>query len=112
MALVPVREAREGMKLLRDVTDGHGRLLLAAGDTLQVRHLDKLEKLGVSQVDVMLSDPSQAPRTSAQAPPDPALEARLDQAVAHRFRRVQQEPGMQELATIVRRYAAAFGKFA
>jgi hypothetical protein len=104
MAIIAIRAAREGMRLLQDVSDEQGRLLLRAGDTLQSKHLAKLERLGVRQLDVLLSDPS--PATAAPAPPlDPAQAAALDGIVALRFRRVQGDRVLGELARIARQHA-------
>ena len=111
MATIPVRQARDGMQLLQDVCDGQGRVLLRAGERLQARHVEKLERLGVRTLDVRLSEPGEAPTPAAAEGAGPTPDAELDRAVAERFRRVQNDPVLAELAMVARRHARTLAPF-
>jgi hypothetical protein len=63
-----VSDLQTGMRLREDVTDRHGRLIIAAGTTLHERHLRALKLWGIAEVrvhgDSLVPPPSREPPDS------------------------------------------------
>lgn len=59
MASVPIEMLREGWKVIAEVRDQSGRVLMNAGTIVTLRHKEALMKYGIQVIDVQESDLSE-----------------------------------------------------
>ena len=53
---VPVEDLEEGMVLAENVVNNHGTLLISAGAFIYSELIEKLERLGISSVNIYRND--------------------------------------------------------
>ena len=94
MRRVPLQEAAPGMVLIKPVTDSAGRIVVAAGMTLNEPLMAHLERLGMAAVYV-------------EGAPDDGTSKSFDeveQELADRFRKVEGEPQLARIHEAIHQF--------
>ncbi len=94
---IPLTQLSVTARLARDVLDGKGRCLLAAGSVLTEAAREPLRRRGVTSVFVEMAEtltPEQLAQTAAQ----------IEVAVMRRFRAVGDDPGLAKLRDLILAY--------
>lgn len=93
----PLDQTQPGETLGRDVLDAQGNRLLAAGTELSANTLALLQRRGIKGVAIVRENKLSAEQHEA-------LQQAVEQQLALRFRKVQDDPSMQQLQNLLRDY--------
>ncbi len=97
MTLMLLSNIQPGATLARDVLDASGKCLLAAGTELSTKTLALLQRRGVKSVALSQENPLSAEQ-------EEAWRQTMEQQLSWRFRQVQDDPHMQQLQGLLRKY--------
>ncbi len=105
MRKIRVKELEEGMVLACDVVDSVGRTLLNRGDTLRVAFVPKLESWGITELMVEGSAEEEIEKLKAESTISPEeIEADIQASLDRRFARVADEPHMEDIKLLAKKY--------
>ncbi|HEC18520.1 MAG TPA: hypothetical protein ENI97_04180 [Gammaproteobacteria bacterium] len=93
----PLDQVRPGETLGRDALDATGNRLLAAGTELSTKTLALLQRRGIKGVAIVRENKLSGEQTET-------LQQTFEQQLELRFRKVQDDPSMQRLQTLLRDY--------
>ncbi len=93
----PLDQVQPGETLGRDVLDARGNRLLAAGAELSAASLAQLLRRGIKGVAIVRQDKLSAEQRQA-------LQQGIEQDLTRRFCKLQDDPHMQQLQSLLRDY--------
>lgn len=94
---IPIDEAQSGMSLAADVIGAGGGRLLPKGGVLTAGQLDALRRKGILEINVEVADGQDADHLQRER-------ERAVERLSHLFRRVEDEPLMQQLKVLLIEY--------
>ena len=94
MKRVPLQEAAPGMVLIKPVTDSAGRMVVAAGMTLNEPLITHLERLGMAAVYVEGASDEDIGKSFDE----------VERELADRFRKVEGEPQLARIHDAIRQF--------
>ncbi len=104
MQSLSIQLAQPGMRLVSDIRDANGRILLPAACTLDERKLKALRSWGITEVVVALEEELRPARVELS----PAQSAQVEAMVAERFRHNDaSHPAVEELQRLIFNRTAA-----
>lgn len=103
MGVLHINDIKEGMVLAGDVTNRHGTILLKAGSVLSAKDILILKTWGITEIDVEGVDRDKVQQREMESLSPEVLE-KIEGELAELFPEVADNPIMQELYRITRKF--------
>jgi len=103
MGVLHINDLKEGMVLAENVKNRHGDVLLPEGRPLTAKDILILKTWGITEADVEGIDRDKAEKNEMEALP-PSVIASIEKEVAELFPEVNDNPVMQEIYRIARKF--------
>ena len=103
MGLLHIHDIKEGMVVAGDVTNRHGTILLKAGSALSAKEILILKTWGITEIDIEGVDRDKVEQGEMESLSPEDLE-RIEGELAQLFPEVADNPIMQELYRITRKF--------
>ena len=103
MGVLHINDLKEGMVLAENVKNRHGDVLLPEGRPLTAKDILILKTWGITEADVEGIDRDKAEKNEMEALP-PSVIASIEKEVAELFPEVSDNPVMQEIYRIARKF--------
>ena len=103
MGVLHINDLQEGMVLAEDVKNRHGDVLLPEGMPLAAKDILILKTWGITEADVEGIDRDKVEKSEMESLP-PSVIASIEKEVAELFPEVSDNPVMQEIYRIARKF--------